>query len=535
MIGGKMPRNGKMEAVLEKTLEKAWNSSCRVIFGRELTGGLSAYRKWLCRDIPKPAKRKSHESDQELDLAVDAYPKSARFVSEAELKHNRDYSLSINDIKDIDSIARALAEKCEYTGSRFLGNSAYVEGSDIVMDSQYVNNSTNVEESTYVDSSFMIRKGSKYVFGSGYLAKSELVVRVIGTFNSKRCFECYFVPDSADAYFSHACFGSQNIMFCFGQRNVSHRIGNLQLAKDAYMKLKAKLLSEVCGELERKKEYPLLRELVPDVSPAPVPKIEMPAARKEGSMAPMEKGFASTCSVLFRKNIGGLEKFEKWLSENTVQIASATSAFGTKNFYPLGHSSISIFPIKRRVSYEESIACGSLHLEEKEAATLEGIISGLGKIGYFTSEMYYGENSNYIDSPLVYHGSNVYKLYDITYGENAAVSFLALNSKYVYGCRRILESQFSMKCYNSLYLNRCFEMDSCNKCSDSYFCHNSEALTDSMFCFNMKGRRHNIGNTQLSKEEYAGIKDSLVQQMADELAKTGGLKRNIYNIGAKNE
>ena len=107
--------------------------------------------------------------------------------------------------------------------------------------------------------------------------------------------------------------------------------------------------------------------------------------------------------------MGGVEKFEGWLSENTVKIASATSLFGTTNYYPLGHSSISAFPLKRRVSYDESIALGGLHLEEKDVANLENIVAGLGKIGYFTSEMYYGENSNYIDSPLVYHGSNVYK------------------------------------------------------------------------------------------------------------------------------
>ena len=106
--------------------------------------------------------------------------------------------------------------------------------------------------------------------------------------------------------------------------------------------------------------------------------------------------------------------------------------------------------------------------------------------------------------------------------------------KFVYGCSRIVESQFSMKCYDSLYLNRCFELDSCIKCADSYFCHNSEALQDCMFCFNMKGRRHNIGNTQLEKDAYAKAKDALVLQMAGELSKTGRLKWNIYNIGAKN-
>jgi len=108
---------------------------------------------------------------------------------------------------------------------------------------------------------------------------------------------------------------------------------------------------------------------------------------------------------------------------------------------------------------------------------------------------------------------------------------MALNSRYVYGCHRVLESQFSLKCYNSQYLNRCLELDSCNRCADSYFCHNSEALADCMFCFNMKGARHSIGNTLLAKEEYARVKGALVSQIADELGKGKRLRLSVFGVG----
>jgi hypothetical protein len=54
-----------------------------------------------------------------------------------------------------------------------------------------------------------------------------------------------------------------------------------------------------------------------------------------------------------------------------------------------------------------------------------------------------------------------------------------------------------------------------------------------MFCFNMKGARFCIGNTQLTKEEYLSARDALLSKLADELDKNGKLKMSIYNIGAK--
>lgn len=90
---------------------------------------------------------------------------------------------------------------------------------------------------------------------------------------------------------------------------------------------------------------------------------------------------------------------------------------------------------------------------------------------------------------------------------------------------------YSNKCNNpiSKYIH------CCGYCSDTYFSHNCENVHESMFCFNVKNRRHNIGNAQYDENEYNKIKSSLMVQMIEELEDKKSLKIDIYNIGCKNK
>ena len=514
-----------------RTLDKAWNATCRVLFGTEL-GERKEYSEWLAEYALPAARRKSHLSGKEVILAKDAYPPNASFVSADELVLNRGYSLGINQIKDIDSILEGIGEQCEYTGNRILGNSAFVESSDIVIDSQYVSRSTNIEESMYMDSSFMMRRGSKYCFGSGYGAESEFLLRTVGTFGAKRCFESQIIGYSSDMYFCHNCDGCQEMMFSYGQRHSGYRIGNLQLSREKYRQLKGKLVAELAGEIVKKKGFPSLYSLVPDRKPKGIT-LQLPPDKDEKDKRVIEKGFARTYQVMLKEEpSGGIDSYEGWLCRNTLKLEEATSPFGRKTYYPLKLSLFSKIPLKRIVGNFELVELGKkLRAKEKDTASLENMVGSLGDYWFLTAEIISGEIHNYMKSPIVYYASDVYGCYDATYAENVGFCTMALNAKYTYGCHRTLESQFCLKCYNSLHLNRCFELDSCSKCADSYFCHNCEAMQDAMFCFNMKGKRNVIGNTQLEKGKYAQLKESLVAQMAGEIGRTKALKRNIYNIG----
>ncbi len=518
-----------MDATLEKTLEKSWVSTCKVLFGEEL-GELSKYESWLAEYLPAKAKRKSHLSGKEVIVAVDSYPTAARFVSENEVVQNRDYALNINQIKDIDSVSQALQEQCEYTGNRYLGNSAFVESSDIVIDSQYVCNSTNIEQSSYMHSSYMMRRGSKHVFGSGWTANGEFLLRLIAGIDLHRCFESHFVSSSSDVYFSHNCDGCHNIMFSFGQKNRDYLIGNLQLPKERYASLKAKLLKEVVAELKKNKRYPSLFELFGN-KPRKILPIRLPKDEMITDLGKIEKSFEGVASVILKQKIPKMTELENWLAENTVRTDEIKSSFGCTTYLPKNFGIVSEMPKSRLVSIKESFAMGDYKIDESAITDVAGTVKALDSLAFFSAEYWTGENQNIIKSPLILHSFNVYKGYESTYSENTGMTSLSLHSKYVFGCHRIIDSQFSLKCYNSLYLNRCFELDSCSKCSDSYFCHNSEALSDCMFCFNMKGRRHFIGNTDVGKEKYVEVKGVILAQIGAELEKKKSLKWNIFNIG----
>jgi len=55
-------------------------------------------------------------------------------------------------------------------------------------------------------------------------------------------------------------------------------------------------------------------------------------------------------------------------------------------------------------------------------------------------------------------------------------------------------------------------------------------LQDCMFCFNLKGRRHSVGNAELGKEKYAAVKGAVLQQLAEELGRSHSLKLSVFNL-----
>ncbi len=509
----------------DTAIEKAWDSTCRIIFGRNI-GPVGKYAKWLSSSMPAASGRKSLVSGRKVAIAMDAYGRDARFASAGELPINKPFALGINQVKDLDSIIEAISCQCAYSGNRHLGNSSNVEDSDIVIDCQDVRNSSNVEESRCVESSFMIRKGSRNIFGCGMLGAGEFLVRVFDSFGQKRSFESSIVGMASDCYFCHNVLNSHDMLFCFGQRNKAYCIANTQLPRDKYMAIKSKILSEVADRLESDGSFPSLSELAGNCGPAHAPKLGLGASAGRPDMEPMEKGFASTCGMLFGKKPPAISRCEQWLARSNVEMQKISSPFGDTTWLPANLPFFRSYPKGRVVSMRESLELG----KKGAGANVSGLASAIGalrEIAYFTPELADGLNSNLASFPHAFNVVNAYKGHDAVYAENIALSSFALNSKYAYGCYRVLESQFALKCYNSAHLNRCFELDSCTRCSDSYFSHNSEALAECMFCFNAKGLRYAIGNNAMTKDKYLAAKSSILGQLGEELGKKGSIDASV--------
>lgn len=520
----------KAQCTSYEVLNKGWKTTCRIVLGEEL-GELKDYKDWLLEYLPPAGKIRSHLSGREVTLAMDHYSPESRFISSEESRNRLFNPLSINEIKDIDSIAQAISERWEYTGNRVLGNSSSVDSSDLVMDSQFISHSTNIQQSSYIFASAMARMGSKYIYGSHGFAQGEFLIRHVAGFNIKRLFESHFITESSDLYFCFHCLGCDDLLFSFFQRNKRHCIGNLQLPKDHYLPLKKKILREVSEELKKHKRFPSLFQLVPDRKPTlTLPPLPNPP---EGEMEPINRAFSSTFKVIFRKEAPEIQPYEKWLSSHTLRLDELQSPFGNRTYFSEGRELFlfHLAPKSRMVSVQEGMELSNLQIKESQATSLQKVIDSLPEIAFFSAEFRDGVAKNVVKSPIAYHSSNIYKMFDATHSEHCGVCSVALNSKYIFGGLRVMESQFCINCYNSLSLSRCFEVDTSEKCSDSLFCHNSEGLAECMFCFNLKEKRYAVGNASLPPDQYRALKDSLLSQMAKELEAKKELKYSIFNIG----
>ncbi|MFA6530115.1 MAG: hypothetical protein WCT31_00150 [Candidatus Micrarchaeia archaeon] len=244
-------------------INEAFKSVCKVLFKREL-GELQEFENYLRTYNEKVSVAKS-VSGKDIHYTA-PYSKGARFVDYPEAFGKsadavKSKPINADDIKDIDSLANAAREICYYSGNKVIGKSEFVEKSENIADSSVVYSSSEILRCEYVAYSSLLRD-SKYMFGSSCLGESGFCINVCENNNSQRCFETDIVFFSSDCYYSNNCKSSHEMLFCFDQRSKSNMVGNNQLEKSQYLKLKEGLIEQMAGELESKKRLPSLLDLL---------------------------------------------------------------------------------------------------------------------------------------------------------------------------------------------------------------------------------------------------------------------------------
>ncbi|MFH1470448.1 MAG: hypothetical protein ABIF01_01760, partial [Candidatus Micrarchaeota archaeon] len=120
-------------------LGKAFQETFKVIFG-ECNVTLEELRPYLLRNHYQPAvMRKSAISGKDVVVSHSRYPEDARYVSQDEIDYlKKAPPLSINEIRDIDSLLGAIEDRVAYAGNKVFGNSASIEKGDNCSDSFFV-------------------------------------------------------------------------------------------------------------------------------------------------------------------------------------------------------------------------------------------------------------------------------------------------------------------------------------------------------------------------------------------------------------
>ena len=526
-----------MESATYAALDKAWRSTCRVLFGEE-TCSLDEASEWLKEYQEKLRTEKSAASEKQVIFSTDYYSRSARFISYDEVDFGKKFDpITINEMKDIDSISEALRERAFYAGNVVLGNSSNIEQSSNVLESHYVLGSTRIRESKYVAYTAIVG-GAQYCFGGFGQENVTHSVKCMGS-ELTRCFECNMVEVLSDCYY---CAKSQNCrecMFCFGTENDSYKIGNTSLPKDKYLSLKKKLLSEMAEGLRKNKRLPSVLGILEAAGKYPHdPRLRFEKApAPHYDAAPVEGAFAKTAALMFGRALSGIDAHSRLLGKNVPQDIKVKSALSGTDVYFCSYRThlLDLYKLgPRMVSEDEVRKIGKLQLEpaavERLGMDVDSLAEKLHPVAYTNFEKIVGNVRNYRDASIIISSQNVYHGTAFNWSKNCAHCFWMTKTEAMFGCNAMRDSSFCINCHYSMKMARCFEADNCSNCADAYFIHNCENVRDSMFCFNAKNLAHAIGNAALPLEQYKKIKGALVAQMADELEKKHDLRRDIFNI-----
>ncbi len=527
----------------EFDFDSKFRQTCRILFGDEI-GPLTNFIPYLTEYMQKPNIFKSYISNNDVYVSGQHYMSSAKFLAFDELDWKRKFPpLSINEIKDIDSIANALYERFIYTGNIVLGTCKNIERSSNIIDSFFVSDSNMVSKSEYVLRSSFIRN-SKYMFGTHDSGNASFAIRarcIGGPKSAMRLFESFLITGSSDIFYSSNLDGCQKCWFSFFQRGKKYLIGNFELTPIEYSKIESQLREQLRSELSNKKRAPGLFDLLKMKKSSMVlstkPLINDGCDPKRAKEE-VEKAWRSTSSILVGKELSDIDKYGKWLSSNVdfYDISMERSPISNEDVYVIKKYWMLENISKVFIGMEkEQLALVSLPRNEI-SSNLSEMIENASCIAYISC--YYSEKCTNLDAPIVSANAiNAYKNILAVLTKNAGFSFWPRESTNIFGGTCAFSSSFCINTHYVQNVNRTFEVNIANNSSDIYFCHNVEGVYDGMYCFNVKSIRNAIGNVEYSRDDFVKFKKTLLEQISNELERTKTLRFNIYNLvtGQKNE
>lgn len=525
-----MPRDSELYG----RLDSRWKATCRLFFGREI-GGLEEYEGWLKEDLEPLSARHSTKTGKEV-ASIGPYQKNVQFISFDELDYNRKFEpLSINEIKDIDSVVSALGERAVYCGNVVLGNSSHVAESTGMEDSNFVlgcHTMHKCQDLAYCTIGREVRDS----FGSSLIGESGFAIKGHNVWRTSRCFCSYRIYESNDIAYSNYLNGCSDCMFCFGMKGKRHMIGNAPLTAEKCLEVRRKLMAEIADELERKGRAIGFLDIAPK-TPLRLAQQLQKTEPVRFDEAKVQEAFDETCALVFGKKLGSVRGYRNYLTRNIRGVRSRMSAV-SKNIVYVGDYAIyralaDSGRLVKLAEFEEICQERKWPAEIRpESLKMENLGALLDPIAVYTTE----EDSfasNTAESSTVHYAANILGCNRAYHAKDCAYSSWPRDADHMFGCESTRNSSFCIGCYYSWKLSRCFECDTSQNCTGSYFLHNCENVHDSLFCFNAKNLRYAVANAEVGREEFLRLKSLLLSEIVRSLEKTGSYARSIYAIGGR--
>jgi hypothetical protein len=248
------------------------------------------------------------------------------------------------------------------------------------------------------------------------------------------------------------------------------------------------------------------------------------------ALAALDRRWRIACRVLFKRDIGPLWEYSDWLAKGTEPLIYRKSSISGKDV---------IYAIGEYSEGSKWVAMDEVDLWEKfeplginQIKDIESIVAAVRERVRYTGNVVLGnsgfvQNSSNISDSFYMHETG-------TFGNCKYIAYSTVGRlcEDCFGCNGIGESQFCAKSCETYRVKRCFEFWMGQNSSDCYYVHNLSSCSECMFCFNLKNKRHAIGNLELEPSKYYAIKERLVEQIADELESKKRVPSLVEMVGS---
>ena len=242
-----------------KEIEDAFGSATLAIFGHKLTD-YAQYAQWLhAKKDWKVGLASSRLSGEAVRVApLDVYRRLSK--NAVTFEESLQLGLKSIDKNDVDLLSLANASKKlmkikSTTCETVFGKNEGTEGCACYGPTQFCLGSSFCWFSKTIAYSIFIRE-SEALFGCSNVLKSKFCIHCHGSTNLTRCFEVADSNDCTDCLFCHHCENVDNGLFCFHLKSKRYAIGNVEVKKEEYLRIRKMVLEELARKLEKDKSLP---------------------------------------------------------------------------------------------------------------------------------------------------------------------------------------------------------------------------------------------------------------------------------------
>jgi hypothetical protein len=237
-------------------IEKAFASVAKSVLGKALAGH-EQYERWLLAHVRPPVAQKSAVSGTVMYVPSYAYytePGKRAITLEESVEEGK----TMMEEADIGKLNLANAGKLLmpiklYSPEVKFGTLTAIEECGVYFWSSHCYRGTWIGHAKYCGYC-MWPRNSEYCFGCDFAFSCKSCLKCYHSVELSRCFEVSHSNSCSDCLFCHNCENLENCMFCFNAKGLRYAIGNVEVGKEKYDKLKSLMLADILRRLEKDKK-----------------------------------------------------------------------------------------------------------------------------------------------------------------------------------------------------------------------------------------------------------------------------------------